>query len=391
MVPMIFAPFQVRVPQEPLIGEESPGLAAFRRMLPPFIHIEVVPDGAAEPEDMIATSVMFEAGDNLASNVLEFSQRMIDARMGRSTKEFTPLKAADVNEAGPEGRKVSIPLLKAMIAEIAQESESEYIDGVTKVYIIHPSTLEGELKDLVARLPVPPLAASALERMMSVQVDEAIWPFVVQPYMMDLIGRSSANPRWLIVHLYNPNRPALAVKVAEHGPWTFKEPTPLLSDTKDAENWAIGELQNYLRDEGVDTQFRSEPNGPTTFPDFRADIGGEEWDVEVTRVLGDLLNSRHVPDKSRDSKKVIETAAQSPPISESDAGKALDQAVRSKGRKRPSVGRGFKYCLLLVNAAGLDVGRQSPVWRGKDLSSFDAVVLISGYTDPEIEFIKGSL
>ena len=85
-------------------------------MLPPFIHVEVVPDGAAEPEDMIATSVVFEDGENLANNVREFSRRLLDARMGHSTEEFTPLKATDATEAGLEGKKVSIQMLKAMIA-----------------------------------------------------------------------------------------------------------------------------------------------------------------------------------------------------------------------------------------------------------------------------------
>ena len=391
MASKTFAPFQVRVPQEYLIGEESPGLAAFRRTLPPFIHIEVVAVGAPDEEDMIATSVMFDVGENFASNFLEFAQRTMDVRMGRSTKEFTPIKAADVTEEGPEGTTVSIPLLKATIAEIAQGSGSEYIDGVTKVYIIHPPVLEGELNGHLAVLPVPAMADSAMERIMSVRVDETVHSFVVQPYKMDLIGRHSEDPRWLIIHLYNPNMPALVVKVAEHGPWTFREPTPLLSDTKDAENWAMLVLQNHLRDEGVDIQFHPEPNGPGTFPDFRADIGVEEWDVEVTRVLGDLLNSRHVPNESRDPHKVIEVAAQTPQISDSDVERALDRAITRKAGKRPSVGTGFKYCLILVNPVGLDVGIQSPVWQGKDLSSFDAVVLISGYTHPKIEFIKGSL
>ena len=226
---------------------------------------------------------------------------------------------------------------------------------------------------------------------MSVQIEETVRPFVVLPYMMDLIGRSSTSPRWLIVHPYNPNRPALTMKVNERGPWTLQEPTPLLSDTKDAENWAMRVLQHHLRDEGTDIQYHSEPNGPQTFPDFRADIGGEEWEIEVTRILGDLLTNRQVPDTPRDSRKVIERAAQSPQIGERDVEKALGQAIRSKACKRPSVGTGFKYCLMMVNAAGLNVCRQSPVWQGKDLSAFNAVVLINGYTQPEIEFIKGSL
>ena len=391
MAAKTFAPFQVRVPQEYLIGEESPGLAAFRRMLPPFIHVEVVSAGAPDEENMIATSVMFDVGENFASHFLEFAQRTMDVRMGRSTKEFTPLSVVDAIEGDPEGKKLGIPLIKEMIVEIVRESEPEYVDGATKVYVIHPPALEGELSGHLAVLPVPAMADSALERVMGVRVDKTVQSFVVQPYKMDLIGRHSEDPRWLIIHLYNPNMPALVVKVGEHGPWSFKEPTPLLSDTKDAESWAVWELQTYLRGEGVDIEIHSEPNGPTTFPDFRTVVGDEIWDVEVTRVLGDLLNSRHVPEKSRDSKKVIERAAQSSQISDTDVEKALDHAIRSKARKRPSVGTGFKYGLLLMNPVGLDVGKHSPVWQGKNLSSFDAVVLISGYTHPKIEFIKGSL
>ena len=391
MVRMVFAHSQVRVPQEYLIGEESPGLAAFWRMLPPFVHLEVVQEGTLEEEDMIATSAIFEAGGNLARNFQEFSRRLIGERMGRSSKEFTLSKAAGAIGANSEGKKLGIPLLRAMIAEVAQAVEAEYIDGVTKVYIIHPPTLEDELIGQLSGLPVPPMADSESERMMSIPVNGSTQAFVVLPYAMDLPGHRSPDPKWLIVHLYNPDLPALVMRVREDGPWTFREPTPLLSDTKDAENWAMGQLRDHLYNEGVDIRFVSEPNGPGTFPDFRATIAGEKWDVEVTRVLGDLMNNRHVPDRSRDSRRVIERAAQSPEIGESDVERALNQAIRSKASKRPSVGKGFKYCLLLVNAAGLNVGEQSPVWQDKNLSSFDAIVLMSGYTHPKIEFIKGRL
>lgn len=388
---MILAPSTFRVPQEYYIGGESPELAAFRRMLPPFIPIEVVKDDAPEQEDMIATSVIFEAGENLAVNFQEFCRRLIDERMERSSKEFTLSKAADAVEANSGGKKLGIPMLKAIIAEVAHSVELEYLDGVKKVYIIHPPALEDELTRQLSRLPVPPIVDSESERLISVLVNESIQCFVVRPYAMDLPGHRTADPRWLIVHLYNPDLPAMVMRVAQQGPWTFREPTPLLSDTKDTENWAMGQLQARLYHECGDILIRSEPNGPDTFPDFRADIDGTGWDIEVTRVLGDLLNDRHVPDKSRNRQKVIERAAQSSQLSESDVERALDQAIRSKARKRSSVPRGFKYCLVLVTAAEFDLGKWAPCWQGKDLSSFDAVVLMSGYTQPDVEFIKGHL
>ena len=79
---MVFAPFRIRVPQQYIIGEEGPGLKAFRSILPPFIHVEVVREGTPEYEDLKAHSVTFEAGDNFAAHVIEYMSRLIDDRIG---------------------------------------------------------------------------------------------------------------------------------------------------------------------------------------------------------------------------------------------------------------------------------------------------------------------
>ena len=72
---MVFAPFRIRVPQQYIIGEESPGLKVFRSILPPFIHFEVVGEGTPEYEDLKAHSVTFEAGDNFVAHVIEYMSR----------------------------------------------------------------------------------------------------------------------------------------------------------------------------------------------------------------------------------------------------------------------------------------------------------------------------
>ena len=106
MPQIVFAPFRIRVPQQYLVGEESPGLKAFRRLLPPFVHVEVVQPGTPEYDDLRVHSVTLEAGENFNSNVIKYMSRLIDDRMGQATKEFyTSTWDAD-------GKKLGIQMIK---------------------------------------------------------------------------------------------------------------------------------------------------------------------------------------------------------------------------------------------------------------------------------------
>lgn len=389
---MVFAPVHIRVPQQYIIGEESVGLSMLRRILPPFIHIEVVQKGSPEYEDIKTHSVMFEAGDNFGARVVEYMSRDIDDRMGQGTKEFYVSTVGDSIAPDADGKRLGIPLIKAMIAEMADVEDSQYVEGVTKVYVIHPPELEDELRSHLSPLLVPAMSDSPSERLMSVAVGQENRHFVVEPYKMDLTRRDSTDPRWLIVHLYNPDVPAMAVRVEAQGPLTFKEPTPLLSDTKVAEEWAMPVMENYLHKAGVDVRnVCHEPNGCKTFPDYRAWLDGDPWDFEITRVLGDMLQRRLILDKPRDAKKNMDMAVQSSPIDKSDVRNALDHAIKSKTCKRQSNGTATKFCLVLLNTLDLDIGGQSMVWEGLDLGPFDAVALIHGYSEPSVEWISGRI
>ena len=384
MPQIVFAPFRIRVPQQYLVGEESPGLKAFRRLLPPFVHVEVVQPGTPEYDDLRVHSVAFDAGENFNSNVVEYMSRLIDDRMGQATKEFyTSMWDAD-------GKKLGIQMIKAMIAETIEVEECDYVDGVTKVYVIHPPQLEDEIQCHLSALPVPAISASRSERLISIAAGQEMRHFVVEPYKMDLTRRRSTDPRWLIVHLYNPDIPALAIRVEAQGPLTFKEPTPLLSNTEVAEEWAMGVIQNHLREAGVGVRCVCyEPNGPKTFPDYRARLNGTPWDFEITRVLGDILETRHILDQPRDARRNMDMAVQSPPIDEKDVATALDRAIKSKEGKDQSDGITRSLCLVLLNALDLDIGSQSNVWEDIDLTSFHAVILVNGYSRPSVELIKG--
>ena len=164
----------------------------------------------------------------------------------------------------------------------------------------------------------------------------------------------------------------------------------MLSDTKVAEKWAIGVIQSHLHEAGVEVRCVCyEPNGPKTFPDYRARVNGTPWDFEITRVLGDILENRHILDQPRDARKNMDMAVQSPPIDEMDVATALNHAIKSKEGKAQSDGITRSLCLALLNALGLDIGSQSNVWEDIDLKSFHAVILVNGYSTPSVELIKG--
>ena len=152
----------------------------------------------------------------------------------------------------------------------------------------------------------------------------------------------------------------------------------------------MGVIQSHLREAGVDVRCVCyEPNGPKTFPDYRARLNGTLWDFEITRVLRGFLENRHILDQPRDVRKNMDMAVQSPPIDERHAGTALDRAIKSKEGKDQPDGIARSLCLVLLNALDLDIGRQSNVWEEMDLTSFHAVVLVNGYSRPSVESIKG--
>ena len=71
-----------------------------------------------------------------------------------------------------DGKKLGIPMIKAIIAEMTQILDHDYIEGVTKVYVIHPPELEDELHRHLSVQPVPSVSSSPLERLISVAVNK---------------------------------------------------------------------------------------------------------------------------------------------------------------------------------------------------------------------------
>ena len=239
-------------------------------------------------------------------------------------------------------------MLKRLIGDVIRNEDAEFVKGVSKAYVLHPPALRDELKEHLSYLPLPPMHDHVSERLVSLSVSGENRRFVLAPYEMDIESRRSNDPRWVIVLLFNPDMPPLGIKIGVPKPLNFKEPTPLLSDTEIAEKWAMQVMEDTLRDSGDSIEYRHEPNGPKTFPDFAANISGIDWDIEVTRVLGDILQERHILNKPRNTRKMFKTAVHKPSIGPDDAKEALQKAIESKKRDR-TAGEQRRYGLVLLN------------------------------------------
>ena len=363
---------------------ESAGLKWFRSLIPPFIEVEVVPEGGLGPNDSQERLAAFDSGQNFVEHINSLTSALVDDMVEQGAKDISNIQW----DFG--GHKFDLDMVKALVAQMAEDQDNDYLEGVKKVYLIHPPGLEEAILRHLSGLLVPAIPNSQSARLISVTVGDEMRHFVVEPYKMNLPTQDSKNVHWLIVHLYNPDKPAMSIKVEDQGPWAFKEPTPLLSDTEVAEDWAMKALEAHFIQEGIAVHdVCYEPNGPSTFPDYRACLDGTTWNFEITRVLGDMLETRHILDKPRDTEKMMRRAIQSPPIQDSDIRNAVDHAIKSKERKQPVDGAPSNLCLVLIDALDLGLGSKSTFWKDIDLSAFNAVVLVDGYPQPRLAFLKG--
>ena len=172
----------------------------------------------------------------------------------------------------------------------------------------------------------------------------------------------------------------------------YVSPTTALEDTKAVEHPAIALLKEAIERSGftVDVE-EPHPNGEKEFPDCRLVVDGQEWAVEVTRVLGNAVGPRAVILGVEDTEKHIRRAAKAPPRTSREIEEALRKAVQDKASRAPKVAPGTKYCLTLVDTLeALDTTDQAQ-WTNLDLSAFDTVVVvrIEEHSPKRLETAKG--
>ena len=287
--------------------------------------------------------------------------------------------------------RMGIPLLQNMLVQIAEEMPRDYVDGARTLYVIYPPTLEVEVSQTLASLLWAPSSDPKGRRLIRIQKDGLAHVFEVEPCRLDFPELSTENPRWLLILLSNPDTPLLAIRIPQD-PWIHLVDRLSLGNTRELGDSVRRLLTDYLCNNQVAVKFIPEPNGPATFPDFQAEINGVVWTIEVTRVMSGIAEGRTFQTGSRDPERIIDKMARSSPVDQEVIDHALTTALADKSAKFSGSQSGSKYCLVLVDVAHLGLGNAAPIWNDKNLSAFDAVILVSEANPrPVIEFIKGNL
>ena len=363
---------------------------------PPFMPVKIVARGTPEHKAAELRCAFFLESENQSkrngySAIGEYYEHLMSEILTSNTSQMGQLSADPEIPGSSNHGRLTLPNIKAAIKQVINPYDQEFIDGVTKVYVVHPPPLEKDAIRTMSALPAAGLDGHT--RLIGVEKDGRTRTFHIEPFVMKLHQAPFESTGWMTIP-FNPERPVVEIRVPASHPTPFLDPLYGFGKTENIERDAMDAIIKQLSKGTISvTRATQEPNGETTFPDFEATIGGEEWSIEVTRVLKGIAEGRVI--KVGDPRQTPMTirASQTSPIDGQSLDNAVSCAIAEKSAKAASCKPGNKYCLVLVNVAALNIAREKYDWAKQDLSKFDAVVLLQFHprSTVEIENLKGNL
>ena len=359
-----------------------------RETLPPFVQIERIPVNTPEYDELPTYSYFLDSGRGEISQILQGFNDIWDFALSEFLGDVTSnpdrLVMGDL-------KRLDVPLLREAVESTIAANSIDLQDEVRTAYVIHPPELKAKVIQTLSKLPFADIDGD--RRLLSARNGNRVCVFPIESYQMELPVHCVGGPNWLIVILSNPDDPEIVLRVPEPGPWAESDFRLTPQETEKIELRVMETIESDLLDKGLNVEYVHEPNGSGTFPDFEVSIEDTEWSLEVTRVLGAVLKERIINLDGKDPKAMKAKALHSPPIDTKEVDFALQKALTSKQSSASKCKAGTKYCLVLVNVADLDIGKDSEVWTGKDLSAFGAVIMVHNgpRSNHTVEYIKGCL
>lgn len=272
---------------------------------------------------------------------------------------------------------LSLGCLKSAVTDMLSEFPPEWVTGWDTVLLLYSPGNRRDIESILAQL-LDSHMGSPPHKLLSVPCEGDTYVFNVAVNENEFL-----QPNETFIFPVNPTDPFY-----EHlKPREPDAPVPFFDNTA-SEFFAIDALRTDLIGNSEvspeDWGYRHEPLGPSTFPDFELRVNGKIWGVEVTRVetgltsyivVGGDLETRHI------SKAVGNN------LTEEKIRNAVRKALTVKSEKRAQCSHYARYCLLLVDVAGLIDNRGARVWQNIGLSSFEVIVTIT--LDGRVSYIKG--
>ncbi len=309
------------------------------------------------------------------NSLKDFNRRLTDLQSAleiQSLKDSIPHHSAD-------GRKLTVELLKEDAASMISTADTEWLAGCIGFLIIHRPSKGSQLTKAMANLLESPRSAGG-KKLLSVQHEGRPYSFEVELHPNNHMAGDA-----VILGFINPSDPAVVQLANQKGTLTF---TDLYADKESMEWFAFHSIgQDLSRRFGIppeEIKVKYEPLGDSTYPDFEMSLTGQGWAIEVARIESGMTYYVKV-DKPMDQRGL--NRALSNHITEARVEEVVHKEVNQKAQIRSKCPSYSRHCLLLVDIVDAVEAKNSPVWEGCDLSSFDVVAVVR--MDGSVDYIKG--
>lgn len=297
----------------------------------------------------------------------------------------------------------SMDSIRKLVEGIAESTDNPFVCGGI-YYVVFPTNLADAARGIRNQLRAKERrAANEVETNGAVYRTGAYQTYVLDVEMQgqcheatlafcEMRGDSSLGSHgWLVIQ--HGDDPALTYWVDPDRP-PFVSPTTALESTDYVEHRAVAAIKDEVEKNGLAVEHEAhEPNGHGEFPDYQLVVSGQDWTVEVTRVLGDIVGRWIVTIGVEDTDVHVSRAARAPVLSRDDIDKAVEKALSDKSAMVPKLAPNTKYCVVLVDTLEQLEPDNENYWAGFDLTAFDVVVVarIEENSPNLLRFVKGSI
>ncbi len=355
------------IPESSALAKMSPR----NRQLAPFVEIQWIEPFDPRFEDLVYDTygTFYSATGNDVVRRVGLEQVIADLSSPVSNAfddiEGLPMEFRDQHE------------ISAQVAQmLARPLYAEKDPRKSEIWIIHGDEGRSQAVSLTSTLVHThfenPYPSADLRGLLSVELKGVHLPLPV--YVWDEIGFDG-----LSLFVDNFDERVFKVNAPRGGSPTFNRYFDPIDDTKH-EREVLESFRIFNEENGWHMSNPThQPNGGTSFPDWRFTVDGNVYDIEITRLLNDLFENRmlrygRVKFDPAETDEVAETLENSK-FSEAELSASISKAVSGKSAKKLKFGGIFDCILIISNEIFPVMEPWFRIWEGHDYSEFMVVFL----------------
>lgn len=351
---------------------------------PPFVQVDVVRRDDQEYEKAaLTTHFVFTATKGMGT----YESETLNAQI---SQHFSPILSSLRSIGESNNSSTNLDELPQWVSSVLMGADHKSLDrNLTEVWLFYGEKSECDAVGVLSRLITSPSAPRYPgyddPRLLRVQIDsESIAVPLYFCFVEDCDGiramvdnRGSRCVRAKIPEGVNTN--------------SLGFNAPLENSDVILENKVWRAFEKFTIQLGLSVADAThEPNGSSTFPDWGVSFNQQGYDVEITRLLAGLVDSRLVTlgRDRREEAGVPEFSDIEPALDQQTVANSISASIANKTEKVRNAGTGRPCILIIVNLLFPIMEPWFSVWKDHDYSAFECVILANrNFETDEFSFL----